>query len=159
MLPRVNVDVGAKALSIETVLLEPAVTISMETAPSFIKRVLAVHTAPKANEDMDGTVLRSESDATGYKLQMPSKPIMKLLFDTKSEMERVLAYLGVLSTTDVEAIFDNQLTKWTSTLRSQNVKAVGSTFENALQRSYFKSNNGLKSAMFNVVEQVLGEVG
>lgn len=38
------------------------------------------------------------------------------------------------------------------------MKAVGSTFEDALQASYFNNNNGLKIAMWNVVEQGLGEM-
>lgn len=39
------------------------------------------------------------------------------------------------------------------------VKAVESTFEDALQASYFNStNNGVKTTMFKVVEQTLGEL-
>lgn len=39
-----------------------------------------------------------------------------------------------------------------------DVKPAESIFEDALQASYFKSNNGVKTAMLNVIEQAPGEV-
>lgn len=50
------------------------------------------------------------------------------------------------------------MTKWTTTLQSQISNAVESTFEDALQSSYFNSNKGLITTSFNVVGQAMGEV-
>lgn len=74
------------------------------------------------------------------------------------EVERTLDDLSVVTKTKIDAVVENRLIKCTNTLQSQIVKTVGFTFDDALQASYFESNNGFKSAMFNVVNQVLGEV-
>lgn len=66
--------------------------------------------------------------------------------------------VGAVTKADVEAIFENSLTKWTSKLQSHIMKIVESTFEDALKASYFNSNIGLKNALLNVVEQALGQV-
>lgn len=58
---------GAKSLSLETALPEPAVTTSKGRAPSFMEHVMAKHTVTKANEDMNGTIVESDSDAIDYK--------------------------------------------------------------------------------------------
>lgn len=50
------------------------------------------------------------------------------------------------------------MAKWTNTVQSQIFKAVDYTFENALQVDYFNLNNGLRSTMFNVIEQALGDI-
>lgn len=65
-------------------------------------------------------------------------------------MQSALADLGVLLITDVEAIVENYVTKWSKTLQSQIFKAVEFIFEEELQATYFNSNIGLKSNMFNV---------
>lgn len=58
---------------------------------------------------------------------------------------------------DVQEIDKNSLTKCTTTLQSQIVKAVDSTSKYKLQASYFTSNNGSKNDMFKVVEQALAK--
>lgn len=59
-----TVDVGKNTLLFETALFEPANMTKMETAPSFMERVTATHRDKKANEDIDGTVARSDSSTT-----------------------------------------------------------------------------------------------
>lgn len=73
-------------------------------------------------------------------------------------MERPLADLRVLTKTVFEGFVENCLIKWSNTLQLQIVKDVESTFKDALQARYFNTNNDLKSAIFKVLEQVLGEV-
>lgn len=62
----------------------------------------------------------------------------------RSKLEHALAELEVVTKSDVEEIVENCLTKWTEHLQGQTVKAVESTFEDALQTNYFNSNIGLK---------------
>lgn len=64
LLDRATVDVLAKNPSSETSLLEPAVTNNKETDPSFIERMMTAHTVTKAKENMAGTFVESDSDAT-----------------------------------------------------------------------------------------------
>lgn len=45
-------SLAGNSLSFQTTLPEPAVTTSKETAPSFIERIVAVHTVTRANEKM-----------------------------------------------------------------------------------------------------------
>lgn len=157
-LHRVTPDICAKSGLHETVLTEPVVTAGEEAAPSFMERVLELHTVTCAAEDMAATVVESGSDDTQHKPQPPSKTVVMSSPDTRSEMEHALADAGFMTNADVEAIVEIRLTKWTSTPQSQIVEAVESTFEEALQARCFNSNNVLKAAMFRVVEQALGKV-
>lgn len=43
-------------------------------------------------------------------------------------------------------------------IKAEVVENVAETFEDGLQSSYSDSNEGLKSAMFNIIEQALTEV-
>lgn len=70
----------------------------------------------------------------------------------------MLADLGIVTKTEVEGIVKTCLTKCTSTLQSQIVKTVESTLEDPIQVSNFSSNNGLKTAMSNAIEQPLSRV-
>lgn len=115
-------DAGSKSLSYETVLLEPAAKTVKEVDPSFMKRMLATSTINRATEDMTGTVIDSDSDTFEYKqLQLP-KSFVKPLSDTRSDILRVLANLGVVMKTDVEAIVKTRLANWTCTLQAYIVK-------------------------------------
>lgn len=76
----------------------------------------------------------------------------------RSEIERVLTHLGVVTKEELERIVETYLTKWTSTLDWKIVKTVQFAFEDSLQASYSNPNNGLKTSMFHVVQQALGEV-
>lgn len=119
---------------------------------------LVMQTVTRAVEDMDGIVAELEFDDAEQKSQLLSKIVVKSLQDTISDIERILLDSSVMTKADFEAIVRSRLTKWRSTLQFQIVRTVCSTFEDASQESYFNSSNCLKSAMFNVVETVLGEV-
>lgn len=69
-----------------------------------------------------------------------------------------MAKLGVVTKSDVKAIIENRLPKWTNISQSQVPKAVESTLNDALGAIYSNSNNGLKSALLNIDEQALREV-
>lgn len=66
--------------------------------------------------------------------------------------------LDVLTRIAFEAIDEDWMIKRTNMLESQVFKLVESVFEEPLLYSYFNSNNGLKSAMFNVVEPAMDKV-
>lgn len=53
---------------------------------------------------------------------------------------------------------ENTLTKLTSSLQMYILETLQFIFDDALQERYLKSNNGFKSAMFNVVGQAFAEV-
>lgn len=73
----------AEAGSLETALMETAVTVGKEVAQSFMNRVLAVHTVTCIAEKMPGIVGESDLDDTEYKSQQPLKPIVKSLRTTE----------------------------------------------------------------------------
>lgn len=75
----------------------PAITTNRETAPSFMERGMAVHTVTSAKEDMDGTVVKSDSKATYYKPQPPSKSVVKTLSYKKSKIKGALSDLSVVT--------------------------------------------------------------
>lgn len=64
MLHWATVDVDAYTPSFESALPRPAVTPNMEMAPSYMKRVMAVHIGTEAKEDTAGTVDENDSDNT-----------------------------------------------------------------------------------------------
>lgn len=90
-------------------------------------------TLPKSKEDMGGMLVESDSSGTDYQPQPPLKSVARPPSDMTSKIERVMPDRGVLTKTNVEAIVENCLTKWTDTLQSDIVKAVESTFEYAPQ--------------------------
>lgn len=139
-------------------MLEFAVTANIEKAPLFSESMTAVNSVTKGNEDITSTVVKSDSDATEYKSQLPSKPVVKPISDTRSEIERSSADLSVVVKTNVEATVQSRLTKWTSTLELEVFEAVASTFEVALQAIYSNSINSFKFAMFSFDEHALDEV-
>lgn len=71
----------------------------------------------KDKEDMDGTVVESDSNASEQKQKPTSKFVVELPSNMKSEIERALDDHGVGTKTDVEAIVQSSLTKWTITLQ------------------------------------------
>lgn len=109
MLHRTTVDVGVKAQSFETMLLEPAIVTNNGTSPSFMEHVMAGHVVLKAKEDMAGTVVESDFDVTVYMLQLPLRSVVKLQSIMRSEIERALADLGEVRKTGIQAIVHNQL--------------------------------------------------
>lgn len=129
---------------------KPAVTTNWKTAPTIVERLMAAHSITRAIENMACTVVQSDSDATGDRPQPPSNSVIKPPLDMRRELKRALAHLSIMTKTDVEAIVQNRLTKCTNNLESLIFKSVDSTFEDALQASYFNSNNDPKFAMFNV---------
>lgn len=157
-LDRATPNVGMKLGSCETALKEPAITIGNGTALSFIGCFLAVHTVMHAAKGMSGAFVKSGSDDNEHKARPSSKTFIKLSPYTKGEIAYVLDDLSVMTKAYVEAIVESRLTKWTSTLQSFTLMAVESTFEDALHSSYLSLNNGLKTALFKMVEQKLCKV-
>lgn len=123
-----------------------------------MKRILAGHTVTRDTENMDTNAVESYSDATEYKPQPLSKYVVKPSSNKRTEIEGVFADMGVATKTNVETIVEAFLTKCTNTLLSHIVNTFESTFEGALQANYFNSNICLKTALFQVVEQVVREV-
>lgn len=119
---------------------------------------MAAHTVKKAKKDIACTVIESDPDATDYKPQQSLKSFVKPLFDLRSFIQHAIADLPVLTRTDVDGIVENHLSKCTNTLRSPILKAMESTLKEEWEANYFDSNIGLKSPLFNVVKQALGEV-
>lgn len=66
-----------------------------------------------------------------------------------------MADIGVVTETDVEHIVKHCLARL---IKLDVVKTVDATFEDALLSGYFDSRNGLKMAMFSVVENTLAEI-
>lgn len=93
-----------------------------------------------------------------YKPQPLSKSVNKPLFDICSQNARTWADLDVGMRTDIEAIAESLLTRWTNMPELQLVKNAQSTFEDTLQARLFNWSNGLQSAIFNILEQGLGQV-
>lgn len=65
-----------------------------------------MHTITIANKDMAGTPVKSDADATDYKLQPPSRYVVRPLSDKRSEVERTLAALEAVTKTDVKTIVE-----------------------------------------------------
>lgn len=120
--------------------------------------VIAAHTFFKANKEMVATVVKMDFDTTDYNPQPTSKSVPTPPSNMRSAIEQALADLAALTKTNVNAIVENCLTNWTSTLEWKFVKAVDSIFEDALEASYFNWNNGWKYAMFDVFEQGLSKM-
>lgn len=59
---------------------------------------------------------------------------------------------------EVDSIVETRMAKLMDSLQSNIIQAVESTFEDALQLSYFSSNKGIKTEMLNVIEHILTEV-
>lgn len=91
--------------------MQPAATPVKETAQSFTKRGLTVHTVRKTNEYMAGTIAETDSNPTAYRLQPPLKPIAGPPSDMRSKIGRALGHLNVVTRTTVEALVENRLTK------------------------------------------------
>lgn len=70
-----------------------------------MEHVSAVHTVTRAAEDMDGTIVESESDDTEHKPQRPLKYFIKSSSDTRSKITYELADISV------EAIVERRLSK------------------------------------------------
>lgn len=124
----------------------------------FLERLIAVHTVTKANKDMAGIVTESGSDATEHTPQMRLEFAVKLLPDMRSEIACALAGLSVLAKPDADMIVGNCLTKWTARFCCRSSMWLSVHFENLLQTTYFNSINGLKCAIFKVIEPALAQV-
>lgn len=107
---------------------------------------------------MVSTFVERDYDDTENKQQAPSRTVVKSSPYMRREIEHKLCNLGFVTKADVMAIVQSRLSKWTSTVQSQIVKALESTFRDALQPNYFNLSNILKTEMFSMVEQALGDV-
>lgn len=76
-------DVRERALRFETTFREPTVRVRKETAPSFMEQMMAAKTMTKANDGMNGSAAKSDSDTTDYKPGPPSKPVARPLSTKK----------------------------------------------------------------------------
>lgn len=85
---------------------------------------MAANKVTKANEDGGHTVVERVSEAAGFKPKQPSRSVVKPLSGMRSEMELALADIGVVRETDVAAIVEHRLTKWSDTVQLQMIKAV-----------------------------------
>lgn len=118
-------------------MTKPTTTPGKEAAPSFVELILTMNTVTYASEYMAGTVLECPSKNSKRKPELPSKSVVKSLPDTKSKMDHGLADLCVMTKPQVEAIAEYKFIKCTSALQSQILKAVGFSFEEALQAVYY----------------------
>lgn len=109
-LHRATPNVGAKSGSYQTALMEPSVTAGKELAQTFMECVLAVHTVNCAAENMDGSVVKTDSEDTKHKPQLQVKTAVKSSSDKRGEIEHVLAVLGIMMKADVEATVESRLT-------------------------------------------------
>lgn len=92
-----------------------------------MERMMAGHTGKRANNYIAGPVVESDSDGTLYKRLPLSMSVIRQPLDVRSEIERVLAYLGVVSNADAEAMDENRMAESTNTPQSYIVKAIEST--------------------------------
>lgn len=67
-----------------------------------MEHVLATQIVTKAADDMLGAVVESYSDDTEHKPQMPSKSVVKSSSDTRGEIGRELADVGVMTKAEVD---------------------------------------------------------
>lgn len=77
---------------------------------------------------MAGTIANNFTDATNYdaidcNLQPPSKFVTQQQSVMKSEIELALVDVGIVTKTDVDTIVESHVTKSTSTIQLQIVKA------------------------------------
>lgn len=112
-------DVGAKSPLRETALLEPASKTAKEVAPWYMEPAFTVHTVSSAVEDISSTIVESDSDTTEQSLQPALKSVLNPSFDTRNEIARMWANLGVMTRPDIEGIVKARLTKLTNTLQGQ----------------------------------------
>lgn len=129
--------------------------IDVNTASAFHDRVLAAIEVQKAKE----------SQVTGTKTVEEEKRAMKLESvagqssrDTLSEIVTVLADLGVVTRAKVTEIIESRMAKINGKSKAEVVKTVADTAENAPESRFLDSNEGLQSAMFNIVEHGLTKV-
>lgn len=76
----------------------------------------------------------------------------------KNKIECTLADLCVMTKMDRLEIIEIFLTNWTSTLQSKDAEVFMSKFEDASHLRSSSYNDGLKSAMFNVAKEVMGNM-
>lgn len=107
---------------------------------------------------MTSSLLEIGFEATGHKLQPPLISVGKSLSHTTSAIERILAHPSVVRKTEIYVIVGTGLMKWASALQVKIIMIIKPTSEDALQTSYLNSNEGFKTAIFNVIEQMLGDV-
>lgn len=152
-----NVDVDAKFPSFESTLQESDFRTRAQTVPSSTNNLMAEHIVTSAKKDATGTVMLSDSDATDYQTQEPSKSVAKPLSDMKSEFHLTLVDLGVVTKTKVEPIVKNCLTKG-PTLHSQESSGLPSLYSRMHYKRVISTHIiASTSCMFYVVEQALAE--
>lgn len=78
--------------------------------------------------------------------------------DPRTEIATVLAHLGVVMKTEVSGIVESCVAKIHDMIKDEIVETVVDSFEDYIHRSYYDSNEGIKSIIFSIVEQALSEV-
>lgn len=66
-----------------------------------------------------------------------------------------MADLGVLRKTDMVDIVESRMAKIYESIKTEVSQIVKATFDDALEESYFDSNDGFKMAVFIVIENAL----
>lgn len=84
------------------------------------------------------------------KRAMKSKSIVgKLSWDHRNEIATFLADLDVLTRAQSNEFVESCMAKVNEKIKAKVVETVAETFEDAIQTSYFDSNEGLKLEMHN----------
>lgn len=79
---------------------------------------LVVDSFPIVAEDTQGTVIARDPNDTKYRLQPPSKIVVKSSSETGSEIEHVLVYFGVGTKTNPDAKLKSHMKERTRTLQA-----------------------------------------
>lgn len=117
-----------------------------------MERVLATSTVQQAKADTAECAQKTDPEDVEHQLAPLAWSVVHLpIYTTKSEIERILADLGVVTEADVQLIVKNRLDHLTRLIKWDLVKTVKLTYEDALQASYFDSRNNPKTTMLNVV--------
>lgn len=101
-----------------------------------METVLDVDIVTRDTEGMAQTTMEGESDDTKQMMPWPLKYTIKPSSDMRGEIERLLAYFGVMMNTDLKVIVNNHFTIWTATIQLQIVKHMKSTFLAVLQTPF-----------------------
>lgn len=103
--------------------------VNKETDRSVRDRVMAVHHVTSTDEDIAGTIIEGDSDVNDNRPQPQSKVFVKRVSNKKYDINRAMANLDAVTRTDVEAIFENCLTKWANRLHLRIIKPVRSSIQ------------------------------
>lgn len=152
-------ETGMNSPSFEIALPGTTEMTEIDLASSFMQRVLAASTIqPAKDETVESVPGNDHEDVERKSGQSENSAVQQPTVATKSEIERILADPGVVTVADVERIDEIRVDHLGRLIKSNIVMNVGGTFEDALYSSYFEFRRGLKTAMFNIIENVLERV-